>query len=208
VGAIAVPLTGYLLVGRGAVAAVVSRAAGSPDLDQPWQLLADALRVHHPMIFINVVALGAAVVLAPVLLWRLPPGSPRPAGLPFVQPVLALSLAWLVCTPQQRPWYDAMIFPLLALMPATRLDWIVVARALTAAIGEVPGVGLRPGLHPHWLATLVAVFVRGIVPVTFLAVIAALIWLCITGRWEPGGRAGQAGGEQPLPDLATSGVLG
>ena len=164
--------------------------------------------MHHAMTFINVVALVAVVVLAPVLLWRLPPGSPGPGGLPFVQPVLAVSLAWLVCTPQQRPWYDAMIFPLLALMPATRLDWIVVVRALAAAIGEVPGVGLRTALHPHWLGNLVGVVVSGIVPVTFLAVIAALIWLCVTGRWEPGGRAGPAGGGQPRPDLATSGVLG
>ena len=207
-GALAVPLAGYLLAGPGAVAAVVSRAAGSPDLDQPWQLLAGALRVHHAMTFTNVVALGAVIVLAPVLLWRLPSGWPGPAGMPFVQPVLALSLAWLVCTPQQRPWYDAMIFPLLALMPATRLDWIVVVRALAAAMGEVPGVGLRTGLHPPWLGTLVGVFVRGIVPVSLVAVIAALIWLCVTGRWGPPGRAGPAGGGQPQPDLATAGVLG
>jgi hypothetical protein len=200
-GAAAVVTASYLLAGRGAVTAVLSRAAGSPDLYQPWQLLAGALGVHHATGFMNVLGLCAAAVLAPVLLWRLPPGPP------FIRPVLAVSLAWLICSPQQRPWFDAMIFPLLALMPATRLDWIVAARALTAALGELPGVGYRNALHPP-LGALVNVVIHGVVPAALVVVIGALVWLCVTGRWGPGRRAGQPGAGRPLPDLATSGVLG
>lgn len=213
-GAVAVVVPCYLLAGRAAVTGVVSRASGVPVPYQPWQLLTRALALHHTTNFSNAVALCAFAVLAPVLLWRLPSGSANPsgsaspAGLPFVRPVLAVSLAWLICTPQQRPWYDAMIFPLLALMPATRLDWIVVVRAVATAAGELPGVAFYRGLHPPWLGSAVYITTRGVVPITLVAVAAALIWLCVTGRWVPGGRAGQAGGGRPLPDLAESGSLG
>ena len=198
----------YLLAGRAAVTAVVSRAAGVPVPYQPWQLLTRVLAIQHPAKFSDTVALCAFAVLAPVLVWRLPSGSASPAGMPFVQPVLAVSLAWLICTPQQRPWYDAMIFPLLAVMPITRLDWIVVVRAVATAVGEFPGVAFYHQLHPHWLGSFVYITTRGIVPVTLVVVACALIWLCVTGRWGPGGRAGRAGGGRPLPDLAASGSLG
>jgi hypothetical protein len=193
-GTVAVVVPCYLVAGRAAVTAVLSRASGIPVPYQPWQLLTRVLAIHHTMRFSDAVALCAFAILAPVLVWRLPSGSSSPAGLPFVRPVLAVSLAWLICTPQQRPWYDAMIFPLLAVMPATRLDWIVVVRAVATAAGELPGVAFYHQLHPHWLGTFVYVTTRGIVPVTLAAVAGALVWLCVTGRWTPGGRAGEAGG--------------
>jgi hypothetical protein len=207
-GAIAVVVPCYLLAGRPAVTAVVSRASGVPVPYQPWQLLTRALAVQHTTNFSNTVAWCAFAVLAPVLLWRLPSGSASPAGLSFARPVLAVSLAWLICTPQQRPWFDAMIFPLLALMPVTRLDWIVVVRAVATAAGELPGVAFYRGLHPPWLGSAVYITTRGIVPVTLVVVAGALVWLCVTGRWVPGGRPGQAGGGRPLPNLAESGSLG
>jgi hypothetical protein len=126
----------------------------------------------------------------------------------FAWPVLAVALAWLICTPQQRPWYDAMIFPLLALLPATRLDWIVLVRAAATAVGELPGVQFYHQLRPHWLGSFVYLTTRGIVPVTLVAVAGVLIWLCVTGRWGPREMADQAGGGRPLPDLAASGSAG
>jgi hypothetical protein len=222
-GAAVVTAASYLLAGRGALTAVLSRAAGSPDLYQPWQLLAGALGVHPATGFMNVAGLCATAVLAPVLLWRLPPGpsarlgpperSGRPGsagwcGLPFIRPVLAVSLAWLICSPQQRPWFDAMIFPLLALMPVTRLDWLVAARAVIGSLGELPGLGYSAALHPALLRALVNVVVHDVVPVALVVVIGALVWLCVTRRWRPGGRAGPLDAGRPLPDLATSGVAG
>src|SRR6202035_309318 len=90
-GAVAVVVPSYLLAGRAAVTAVVSRASGVPVPYQPWQLLTRALAMHNTTNFSNTVALCAFAVLAPVLLWRLPSG---PAALPFARPVLAVSLAW------------------------------------------------------------------------------------------------------------------
>jgi hypothetical protein len=205
-GAVAVVLPCYLLAGRAAVTAVVSRGTGVADLYQPWQLLTRALGMHNAVTFTNVLALCAAAVLAPVLLWRLPPGPASPPGLAFARPMLAVSLAWLICTPQQRPWYDAMIFPLLALMPATRLDWIVVFRAMAATVAELPDTRVFRGLH---LGSFTVWTVSDAVPAILAALAAALVWLCVTGRWGPGGRAGQVDGRRrPLPDLAASGSLG
>jgi hypothetical protein len=208
-GAVAVVLPSYLLAGQAAITGVVSRGTGAADLYQPWQLLTRALHVQPAVTFTNVVALCAFAVLALVLLWRLPSGPASPPGLVFVRPVLAVSLAWLICTPQQRPWFDAMIFPLVALMPATRLDWIVVVRTMAATVAEFPGSRGFRGLRPHWVGSFTIVNVHDIVPAILAAVAAALVWLCVTGRWGPGGRPGQDGGgrPRPLPDLAASGSL-
>src|ERR1017187_9367883 len=204
VGVVAVVVPAYLLAGRAAITAVVSRATAGPDLYQPWQLLTRALAISSATKFTDTVALAATALLAVLLLWRLPSG---PSQLPFARPALALSLAWLVCTPQQRPWYDAMIFPLLALMPATRLDWIVVVRALAAAMAEIPGVRFYTGLRPQWVSELADIISRGLAPPALVLAAAALVWLCITGGWTPGGQPGEAG-SGPLPDLSASGAPG
>ena len=69
--------------------------------------------------------------LALVLLWRLPPGPP---DLPAVRVALALSLALLIASPYQQAWYDAMIFPLFAVVAASRLDWVAAAHAIALAV--------------------------------------------------------------------------
>jgi hypothetical protein len=184
-GVAAVLVPSYLLAGQQALTAIVSRATGTPDLYQPWQLLTRTLSLHSVVRFDDTAGLVAFVVLAPVLLWRMPSG---PIGLPFVRPALALCLAWLACSPQQRPWYDAMIFPLVALMPATRLDWIVVARALAGAMAELPGVRFYTALSPRWLSLAADIISRGAAPAALVVAVAAMLWLCATTRWAP--RAG------------------
>jgi hypothetical protein len=212
-GAVAVVLPGYLWAGPAAVTAVLSRAGGALDGYQPWQLLARVLGMGSGSTnFINAVGLCAFVLLAPVFLWglssswRAPAGLSSgwhtPTGLPFVQPVLAVSLAWLICTPQQRPWYDAMIFPLLAVLPATRLDWMVVLRALAGAVAELPGVNFGLLLHPRWLQSFTVHESHILVPLTLVAVLGALVWLCITGRWVPSGP--RVGADPAEPGFATA----
>jgi hypothetical protein len=193
-GAAAVLVPSYLLAGPKAVSAVAGRATGRSDLYQPWQLLNRLSSWHHPGGALNVVALLSSAVLAVVLLRRMPPG---PATLASVRPALALSLGWLIFSPQQRPWFDAMIFPLLALMPATRLDWIAVARLTAATLAEVPGVTFYVYLKPAWLSAAAKVIDLWIVPGMLVGALIALLWLCVTNRWtpgsEPGGRLGPDG---------------
>ena len=189
----------YLLAGKQALLAVVNRGAAGVDLYQPWQLLYRTLNWHDPSHRIDVLAVIAAVALAVLLLRRMPEGPP---GLPAIRVTLALSLAWLVTSPQQRPWFDAMIFPLLAVMPATQLDWIALLRAGVASAAELPGVLFYTALRPHWLAETNDILARGLTPLILLAATVWLIWLCVNRRWTDGlGRAGP-GADQPRSDVA------
>jgi len=181
IGMLAVLLPCYLVAGWPAVTAVAGRAAGAPAVYEPWQLLARGLGLSLGNSTIDLLGVAGAVILAVIMLWRLPPG---PASYPFARPALALMLAWLLATPQQRPWYDAAIFPLLALMPATRLDWIVVIRAVTAALAELPGVTYYPYLVPGWLMATAKVISTTLAPLVLAGTVVALLWLCVSGRWN------------------------
>ncbi len=95
----------------------------------------------RPALFGGVV-LAATTALALLLMWRLPAGL---AGSPAVRPAIALALAWLAVFPVQTPWYDALVFPLLALMPWSRLDYLVVIRCLLLSEMLLPGVQPNSG---------------------------------------------------------------
>jgi hypothetical protein len=79
-----------------------------------------------------------------------------------------------------------MLFPLLALMPATRLDWIVVFRAAAATIAELPGVTYYIFLRPSWLSRTGDILSTVLVPWALILTVVALLALCVTGRWTPG----------------------
>ncbi|HEX3926140.1 MAG TPA: hypothetical protein VHY31_27960 [Streptosporangiaceae bacterium] len=180
----------YLLAGKQALLAAVNRGVAGVDLYQPWQLLYRTLDWHDPSHRIDVLAVIAAVALAVLLLRRMPEGPP---GLPAIRVTLALSLAWLVTSPQQRPWFDAMIFPLLAVMPATQLDWIALLRAVVASAAELPGVLFYTALRPHWLAETADILSRGLTPLVLLAATVWLIWFSPRGE-----EFGPRGGDPPV----------
>jgi hypothetical protein len=186
----------YLIAGWPAVAAVSDRAAGSPSLYDPWQLLGRAVGVQIGNSSIDIVAAFASVILAVIMLRRMPAGL---AGYPFARPALALMLAWLITTPQQRPWYDAAIFPLLALMPATRLDWIVVVRTAAAALAELPGVTYYALLNPGWLAAAGKTVSTIMAPLVLAGAGVALLWLCWSESWNAPDRGRAESGPLPLP---------
>jgi phosphotransferase system glucose/maltose/N-acetylglucosamine-specific IIC component len=199
-GVIAVLIPAYLLAGHGAVSADLSRASASPVFYVPWQLLLDVVHLANVNRDTDVAGVLACGVLAVIFLWRLPAG---PASLPAVRPALAVSLAWLMVSPQQRPWYDAMLFPLVALMPATRLDWIVLFRGTAGAIAELPGITYYLSLHPGWLSRTGETFSLYLVPACLTLAIAAALVLCWTGRWAPGRRPdGRASGTELAAESA------
>jgi hypothetical protein len=177
-GGTAVVLPTYALAGKLAITAVISETGRAFNTYQPWQLLARVAPSFGTLSTADAWALGVTIVLAVFLLWRMPRG---PAEFPAVRPALTLTLAWLICSPQQRTWYDAMIFPLLALMPATRLDWIALARAAVTAIGQLPGV-TTPTTDPLWLQRDVHALDTVLVPATLVALAVFLVGLCLTGR--------------------------
>ena len=177
--ATAVVLPGYLWYGRAAISATMDVAAVPPVGYTPWFALARVLRWHDATGSINTLGLLAFLALAIVLVWRLPPG---PREFPAVRLALGMTLALLVVSPQQRAWYDAMIFPILAVFPMSRLDWVVVGRAIAGAVGELPSPVL--GVHPSWLFAAVRAACVGLAPVALVMAGAALLWLCATNNWR------------------------
>jgi sterol desaturase/sphingolipid hydroxylase (fatty acid hydroxylase superfamily) len=95
---------------------------------------------------------------------------------------VAVCAAWLFLWPYQLPWYDAMIICVLVLYPASRLDWLVLARLTAGTISNMPG---NPYLqHSHLLRVADHFAVRTAAPVVMLAAAVALVALCVTGRWN------------------------
>jgi hypothetical protein len=174
-GGTAVVLPTYAMAGKLAVVSVLSEGGRGFSTYQPWQLVARFAPSFGTLSRTDMVAIAASVVLAAFLLWRMPPGL---AQFPAVRPALALILAWLILSPQQRTWCDVMIFTLLALMPATKLDWIAVARTAVTAIAQLPGVTTR-ATNPLWLQRYAGALNTVLVPAAIALLTITLIWLCL-----------------------------
>jgi hypothetical protein len=124
-------------------------------------------------------ASAAFLAVACLLLWRLPDGVP---ALPAVRPALALSIAWLFAWPYQRCWYDAMMLCLLALFPASRLDWPVLALLAAGTFYAMPGM---PGALPRGALRLIGYEEKAVIlPAVRLLAVMALIALCLTAGWH------------------------
>lgn len=85
------------------------------------------------------VLIATATVAVAALLIRGLPAESADCPAPGVRLVLALAVASLVVLPVQTPWYDALIFVLLALMPASGLDYLLIARCLLLTELVLPG---------------------------------------------------------------------
>jgi hypothetical protein len=175
-GAALVLLPTYAWSGPPAVRALLNRDA-SASVDNYYQMFVGSHGNAFPHQLLLAGVLLAAVGL--LLLWRLPDGVP---DLPAVRPALAVTLAWLFVWPYQLPWYDAVAFCMIALYPASRLDWLVLARLAAATFALMPG---NAGLPPeHILAAITAGSLYWAVPAVLLAAAVALGWLGLTGRWK------------------------
>jgi hypothetical protein len=140
--------------------------------------------------YLVVLALVLFIGMAVLLLRRMPPGDPlRPA----IRPALAISLAWLVIWPYQLPWYDAMIICVVALYPASRLDWLVLFRLGAATLANMPGNPF--GVSGGKLRAFDVFLVHGLTPTVLLACAIAIVWFAISGRW---GISANASEHQPV----------
>jgi hypothetical protein len=176
--ALAVLVPSYAWFGMPAVKALLGRR-NQASADNFYRII---LPTHHFLGFIAAVLVVAMAVLA---LRRLPPGDP---ARPTIRPTVALAAAWLFLWPYQLPWYDAMIICVLVLYPATRLDWLVLARLTAGTIANMPGDPLLP--HGHVLSLLDHYAVHVVAPLVILGAAVGLVALCWSGRWNPPDRDG------------------
>ena len=68
-------------------------------------------------------------------------------------------------------------------MPASRLDWIVLIRAIAGALGGLPSL-FPDRSHLSWLAETVRIGTVGMVPITLTIAGVSLLWLCFTNNWR------------------------
>jgi hypothetical protein len=184
-GAMVTVLAGYAIVGSAGITALTRRSQ-SPSWNTPWQLLIPL--IGRLPSWLSIASLGLAVAIAVLLLRSRPYGRPGPYD--WLGPTLAVCTAWVITTPVYYPWYEALVFPLVALSPASRLDWIQLARALVATLGCLPGVTFRLG--DAWLRSAM---MHGplpyLVPVGLLALVVLLVgeaslraWPATAIRWR------------------------
>jgi len=183
----------YLPVGSPLIRALLERR-GKASADNIYHLF-PSLQGQMPPAADVAIVLGF-LALATLLLRRLPDAAPR---LPAIQPALALGLAWLFLWYYQLPWYDTMIIGLLALYPASRLDYVVMWQFTAGTFALMPGGSSR--LPPHGLLTVLNHDAKNfITPIMLIAAVVALVLLCITGDWDiqddrldHAGRGGEVG---------------
>ena len=167
----------YLWAGRPLLNTLLWRR-GKPSADNFYQLF-DTVYRHTLPPGPDMVVVAAFVALALLMLWRLPDAVP---DLPAIQPALAIAIPWLFIWYYQLPWYDTMIIALLALYPASRLDYVVIVQMMAGTFALMPGSPLQPPLG--WVRTFTNETLSAGVPVVLLAAVVAVIALCVFNGWN------------------------
>jgi len=219
-----------LAIGGSAMLRQSSQASDMVSIGSPWRVLRSVIHLAvtgtAATDIVKAGAVALAVLLAVLLIRGLAgprapgeagrePGAVADPGRPAVI-VFALALAWLFAWPYVLPWYDALGWALLPLIPvaagqaagrvAESLGWLLLARTAALGFGYLPArqadAPLPPGLG--WLQPVVR---HGVTP----AVLAgATVWLVVlmvrSGRAaqpDPG-PPGSPGVEGPADPRAAS----
>jgi hypothetical protein len=200
-GFTAVAIADVALIGRAGIAQA-ARAGGLVSVGSPWRVVRTLLSqfIAEPLAddMVRWCAVVLAVILAAALLRHLNefgaltprrlrlrrrvngphsrllpgewPAQPRSGG---VACAFVLMLAWLLAWPYVLPWYDATAWALLALLPASGFDWLLLARTTVLAFGYLParatGITIPGGLR--WMEPVL----RSAVTPAVLAVLLAVL---------------------------------
>jgi len=184
-----------LVIGRAGIAQTL-RASGMVSVGSPWRVVRTVLSYCVDGSTADEAVRWCAVVLAAFLVTRLL-RLWRPAGKPtdFV-PVFrrysggnqeqiaslaagwafALVLGWLLAWPYVLPWYDALAWALLPLLPASGLDWLLLARTAVLGFGYLParsaGVTIPGGLR--WMEPVLRSAVTPVVLTVLVVMVVRL----------------------------------
>jgi hypothetical protein len=193
-GALVVLVPGYAWFGLPAVHALSARRNGASADSFYTQILGSHIRPHLAEIAV-VLVIAVAVLTSK----RMPMGD---TTRPVIRAALVLSVAWLFFWPYQFPWYDTMIIVLLMFYPATRIDWLVIARVAVGSLPNTPGNPTNPPGHVldllhHWSIVVIA-------PLVLLGAALGLIVLCVTRQWTPRLPGGPPGSAPEEPELVPS----
>jgi len=181
-------------IGGSAMLRQSAQASDMVSIGSPWRVIRTIIHLAVTgTAATDLVKAGAvvlAVLLAVLLIRGLEPGS---AGSRAVYPVVvfALVMAWLFAWPYVLPWYDALAWALLALVPlapggaAEVLGWIVLARTAALGFGYLPARQADAAL-PAGLGWLQPVIRHGVTPAVLAAATGWLVLAMVRARRENG----------------------
>jgi hypothetical protein len=203
-GGVAVTALSYVLAGPHALDQV-REASNMVSFATPWHLVDESLGrgSQRDVIKLGAMLLGLALFL---LLFRaLPKDDLSPDAGATAQDAenrrvaVAIVLAWLLAAPYALPWYDGFGWALLALLPWTRIDWILLAHTAALSLAYLPArapARIRLPDDLEWLFTVVR---PTVVPWTLLAILTALVASCLrsSGRSPATGAPRRASAGSP-----------
>jgi hypothetical protein len=176
----------------------VDQASRFVSFATPWRLLVDHAGGRP-------VVRPAAILLALALAWLLarrlraesgPTGRPvlrDPVPAAAATVAVVLTTAWVLSVPYALPWYDAMVWAFLPLLPPVGLDGPLLVRLGVLALAYVPGrvTGLGADVERLTLG-----FRRDVAPWLVLGtIIAVVFWTTVAPPRSPA----PAGGRHPAP---------
>jgi hypothetical protein len=177
-------------IGGSAMLRQSSQASDMVSIGSPWRVIRTIIHLAvtgtAATDLVKAGAIALAVVLAVLLIRGLGPGA---AGCreAYAAVAFALALAWLFAWPYVLPWYDALGWALLPLVPlvpggaAEALGWILLARTAALGFGYLPArqadAALPPGLG--WLQPVIR---YGVTPAVLAATTVWLVFLMLRPR--------------------------
>jgi hypothetical protein len=203
-----------LAIGGSAMLQQTSQASGMVSIGSPWRVIRSvihlAVKGTAATDIVKAGAVALAVVLAVLLIRGLAGGAELDRGAEldggpdpgrYASIAFALALAWLFAWPYVLPWYDALGWALLPLVPlagdgiAEGLGWLLLARTTALGFGYLParqtGAPLPSGLG--WLQPVIR---HGITPAILAGATVWLVVLMVRSRragWrDPSGTGGAA----------------
>jgi len=184
-------------IGGSAMLTQSSRASDMVSIGSPWRVIRTIIHLAVAGTAATDIVKFGAIALMVVLAVLLIRGLPIGAG---GTPAFALALAWLFAWPYVLPWYDALAWALLPLVPlvpgtaAEGLAWLLLARTAALGFGYLPArqtdAVLPPGLG--WLQPVIR---HAVTPVVLAVATAWLVVLMVPrdfGPWRPRRASGDA----------------
>ncbi|MGH3195693.1 MAG: polyprenol phosphomannose-dependent alpha 1,6 mannosyltransferase MptB [Streptosporangiaceae bacterium] len=158
-----------------------SRASDMVSIGSPWRVIRTVIHLAVAGTAATDIVKFGAIALAVVLAALLVRGLPARVG---GTAAFALALAWLFAWPYVLPWYDALAWALLPLVPLApwtaveALGWLLLARTAALGFGYLPARQTDAAL-PSGLSWLQPVVRHGITPVVLAGTTAWLVVLMV-----------------------------
>ncbi|WP_460364771.1 polyprenol phosphomannose-dependent alpha 1,6 mannosyltransferase MptB, partial [Actinocorallia lasiicapitis] len=154
----------------------VANASDFVALANPWHLFGGAghgvLNLNVPKPVISLLSLALLVYLVKLLAKALPQADDRDV----LRVSAALVLGWLFAAAYVLPWYDGLGYAVLAFLPWSRFDGLLVLRTTLLSLGYLPARAPATSGLPDSLGWLITVLRAEIMPCVLASVLALLIW--------------------------------